>query len=164
MSDDEPSYGVRPLTAAGADHRGDGPVLLRRLLVGYDGSVQAGRALELAIAVASQNEGSKVHIGYVVQKPAGAPDPVPEELMESLRRTGRETLASAERKARKSLIDASTHLEVGNPGEKLLELAARLKVDLVVLGAPPHPASERLLGAVSSQFLRSKAYPLLVVP
>jgi len=53
---------------------------------------------------------------------------------------------------------------VGNPGEKLLELAERLKPDLVVLGTLRHSASERLLGTVSSYFLKSRAYPLLIVP
>lgn len=132
--------------------------------MGYDGSVQAERALEFAIALASQNEGSEVHIGYVVQKPGGVPDPVPDELMESLRRAGRETLANAERAVKKSLVEVAVHLEVGNPGERLLELAIRLKPDLVVLGTLQHSTSEKLLGTVSSYFLKSRAFPLLIVP
>ena len=100
----------------------------------------------------------------MVQKPAGIPDPVPDEVLESIRRTGREELTNAERAVKKNLIDVAVHLEVGNPGEKLLELAERLKPDLVVLGTLKHSASERLLGTVSSYFLKSRAYPLLIVP
>ncbi|MDG6920973.1 MAG: universal stress protein [Nitrososphaerota archaeon] len=138
--------------------------VLRRFLVGYDGSVQAERALEFAIAIASQTEGSEIHVGYVVQKPGGVPDPIPDELMASLRRTGRETLMNAERTVRKNLVEVAVHLEAGSPGEKLLELAGRLKPDLVVLGTLQHSASEKLLGTVSSYFLKSREFPLLIVP
>jgi len=138
--------------------------LLRRLLVGYDGSFQAERALDFAVGIALQNEGSEIHIAYVVQRPAGVPDPIPDELMESLKRTGKETLVNAERAVKKNLIETTIHLETGNPGEKLLELAGRLKPDLVILGTLQHAASEKLLGTVSSGFLKSRAYPLLIVP
>ena len=138
--------------------------MLRKLLVGYDGSAQAERALDFAIGIASENEGSEIHVAYVVQKPAGIPDPVPDEVLESIRRAGKEELMNAERLVKKNLIDVAVHLEVGNPGEKLLELAGRLKPDLVVLGTLQHSASERLLGTVSSYFLKSRSYPLLIVP
>jgi nucleotide-binding universal stress UspA family protein len=55
-------------------------------------------------------------------------------------------------------------LESGNPGEKLLELADRLKPDLVVLGTLQRSTSKKLLGPVSSSFLRVRRYPLLIVP
>ena len=138
--------------------------MLRRLLVGYDGSVQAERALDFAIGIALQNEGSEIHIAYVVQKPAGAPDPLPDELLESLKGAGRDTLVNAERVVKKNLIDASIHLEMGNPGERLMELSRVLKPDLVVLGTVRHSTSERLLGTVSSYFLKSRSYPVLIVP
>ncbi|MDG6980616.1 MAG: universal stress protein [Nitrososphaerota archaeon] len=138
--------------------------LVSKFLVGYDGSAQAGRALDFVVGIASQNEGSEIHIAYVVQKPAGAPDPIPDELLESLRKSGKETLVNAERVVKKNLIDAIIYLEMGNPGEKLMELASRLNPDLVVLGTLRHSASERLLGTVSSHFLKSRAYPVLIVP
>lgn len=133
-------------------------------MVGYDGSAQAERALDFAVGIASQNEGSEIHIAYVVQKPGGAPDPIPDELLDSLKKSGKETLANAERLVKKNLVDATTHLEMGNPSEKLMELADALNPDLVVLGTLRHSASERLLGTVSSHFLKSRAYPVLIVP
>jgi nucleotide-binding universal stress UspA family protein len=141
-----------------------GRALLRKLLVGYDGSAQSERALAFAVEIASQNEGSVIHIAYVVRKPAGVPDPVPDELVDSLRRSATETLLNAERTVKKNLINAASHIEVGNSGEKLLELAAALKPDLVVLGTLQHSTSEKLLGTTSSHFLKSRPYPLLIVP
>lgn len=137
---------------------------VKKVLIGYDGSAQAERALNFAIGIASQNEGSEIHIAYVVQKPGGVPDPIPEELMESLKKAGKETLMNAERTVKKNLVSATVHLEVGNPGEKLLELAGRLGPDLVVLGTLQHSTSEKLLGTVSSYFLKARVYPLLIVP
>jgi nucleotide-binding universal stress UspA family protein len=89
---------------------------------------------------------------------------VPDEVLDVLRKTGEETLLDAERQVRKNLSRPVTHLESGNPGEKLLELADRLKPDLVVLGTLAHSTSERLLGTVSSNFLRARRHPLLIVP
>jgi len=137
---------------------------LRRILVGYDGSDQARRALEFAITLGVHNGGVEIHIACVVQKPGGVPDPVPEELIDSLKVAAREELLDAGRIVTKSHATPIIHLETGNPGEKLLELADRIKPDLVVLGTLKHSTSERLLGTVSSFFLKSRRYPLLVVP
>ena len=140
--------------------RGD----VSKILVGYDGSEQANRALSFAIEIAAQNDEAEIHIAFVVKKPGGVIDPVPDEVLESLRRIGEETLSNAERRMKKDFARPVTHLETGNPGEKLLELADRLKPDLVVLGTLKHSTSDRLLGTVSSVFIRARRYPLLIVP
>jgi len=137
---------------------------VRRILVGYDGTEQAARALDFAIETIAKDDEAEIHLAYVVQKPGGVPDPVPDEVLDVLLKTGEETLLNAERRVRKNLSRPVTHLETGNPSQKLLELADRLKPDLVVLGAVQHSASERLLGTVSSTFLRSRRHPLLIVP
>ncbi len=135
-----------------------------KILVGYDGSEQAERALEFVLDIVAQNNENEIHLAYVVQKPAGIPDPVPDEVLDVLSNTGEETLLNAERQVRKSFSRPVRHLENGNPAQRLLELADKLKPDLVVLGSVQHSASERLLGTVSSSFLRSRRHPLLIVP
>ena len=137
---------------------------MHRILIGYDGSEQATRALEFAIGIATQNDETEVHLAYVVQKPVGLPDPVPDEVMNALQRAGQETLLSAQRRVKESLLNPVIHLVSGNPGETLLELANEVKPDLVVLGTLRHSTSERLLGTVSSFFLNSRKYPLVIVP
>lgn len=137
---------------------------MRKILVGYDGSDQAARALDFAISIAAQNGGAEIHIAYVVSKPVGVPDPIPDEVMDSLKEVARQELLDTGRRVTKSLATPVLHLESGNPGEKLLELAESVKPDLVVLGTLKHSASERLLGTVSSFFLKSRKFPLLIVP
>lgn len=136
---------------------------LRRILVGFDGSEQASRALDFALFVSSSG-GTEIHLACVVQKPVGIPDPVPDEVMDSLIKAARGELLDAEKRVIKSLLTPVIHLETGNPGQKLMELATMIKPDLVVLGTLHHSASERLLGTVSSSFLKSRRYPLLIVP
>ncbi len=134
-----------------------------RILVGYDGSEAATRALDFAIGLAGER-GLEIHLAYVVQAPSGMFAPVPDEEIDSIRAAGEETLASGARHARDSLTTPVTHIESGNPGEELLKLADSLKPDLVVLGTTRHSVSERLLGTVSASFLKARRYPLLVVP
>jgi nucleotide-binding universal stress UspA family protein len=136
---------------------------LRRILVGYDGTEESARALELAISLNEQYE-AELHLAFVVQKPPQMADPVPDEVIESLRRLGEETLTNAARLVKKRFENPITHLEIGNPGEKLLDLANSLKPELVVLGMVKHTTSEKILGTVSSHFLKARRHPILVVP
>jgi len=125
---------------------------------------QSGRALEFALDIAKQTASPEIHVAYVIQKPARAPDPVSDEAIALLRRSGEESLQNAQRLVKKSLANAIIHLEIGDPGEQLLELANRVKPDLIVLGTLRHSATEKLLGTVSSHFLKTRQYPLLIVP
>ena len=136
---------------------------MRRILVGFDGSEESERALQFALDNIEWND-VEMHLAYVVQKPAGLLDPVPEEELEPLRKAGQDVLSNAARMVRQCLDNPVTHLESGDPGEKLVELAGRLKPDLVVVGTTQHTTSEKLLGTVSSYFLKSRKYPLLIVP
>ncbi len=137
---------------------------MRKILVGYDGSQQAARALDFAIEIAEAGGDFEIHLAYVVQTPSGMPSPIPDEVLESLRRAGEETLLNAEKLVRRELLNPVIHLENGNPGEQLLRLADGIKPELVVLGTLEHSTSEKLLGTVSSFFLKSRRYPLLIVP
>lgn len=133
------------------------------MLVGYDGTEQSERALQFAIAINDDYE-TEIHLAFVVHEPAGMADPIPDEVLESLQRRGQEILLNAERLVRKHFRKPVTHLEIGNPPEKLIELADKLKPYLVVLGIAKHSSSESLIGTVSSYFLRSCKYPILLVP
>lgn len=144
----------------------DTTISLERILVGYDGTEQSERALEFAIKISQEamSQTLEIHLAFVVEKPHGAADPVPEEAMESLKRAGQDVLSNGARIVKKRLETPVVHLEFGSPPQKLLELADKLKPDLVVLGIAGHPASERILGTVSSLFFKTRRYPVLGVP
>ncbi len=136
---------------------------LQRVLVGYDGTKHSERALEFAVGMNDDYE-TEIHLAFIVNEPAGMADPIPDEVLDSLQKKGLDSLANAERLVRKQFHKPVTHLEIGNPVERLIELADKLKPQLVVLGITKHSSSESLIGAVSSRFLRSRKYPILLVP
>jgi nucleotide-binding universal stress UspA family protein len=137
-----------------------------RFLIAYDGRGESSRALEFAIRLKQQqSEPIEFHLAYVVEEPAGVADPVPEELLASLKKRGDEILSNGARFVRKQLLETPfVHLEFGSPPQKLQELADRLRPDLVVLGIARHPPSEKILGTVSSAFFNARKYPVLGVP
>jgi nucleotide-binding universal stress UspA family protein len=136
---------------------------LQRVLVGYDGTEHSERALQFVVGMNDDYE-TEIHLAFIVNEPAGMADPIPDEVLDSLQKKGLDSLANAERLVRKRFHKPVTHLEIGNPVDRLLELADKLNPQLVVLGITKHSASESLIGTVSSQFLRSRRYPILLVP
>ena len=140
--------------------------MLEKMLVGYDGTESSERALEFAIRLLEEGapQTTEIHLAYIVDKPAHVADPIPEEVMESLQRSGQHILSNGALIVKKLLETPFTHLEFGSPPEKLLELADKLKPDLIVIGIARHPASERILGTVSSLLFKSRKYPVLGVP
>ncbi len=138
-------------------------MFVQRILVGYDGKEQSEHALELAIDLSMQYN-AEIHLAFIVHEPFQMADPMSDEVNESFVKIGQKTLSNAVRTVRKRSIIPVTHLENGNPGKKLLELADKIKPDLVILGMMKHSLYEKTLGSVSSYFLNSKQYPLILVP
>ena len=140
--------------------------LIQKVMVGYDGTESSERALEfvLSLVEASAPKSCEIHLVYAVDRPSGIPDPVPDEVMESLKRAGQDILSDAARTIRKKFETPTAHLEFGSPAEKILETADRVKPDLIVIGIAKHPASERILGTVSSLLFKRRSYPVLGVP
>jgi nucleotide-binding universal stress UspA family protein len=140
--------------------------MTRKFLIAYDGSEESFRALSFAIKLQQQSQGDakEFHIAYVVEKPVNIADPVPDELLDSLKKKGEEILSEGARFVRKQLEIPFVHLEFGSPPQKLLELADLIRPDLVVLGIAKHPPSEKILGTVSSFFFNDRRYAVLGVP
>jgi nucleotide-binding universal stress UspA family protein len=138
-------------------------VVLKKILLGYDGTAQAQNALEFGISLAVQDE-TKLHLAFIVHEPTGMADPVPDEVYRSLEGAGQRILSDAVQEAKNQMLEPIIHLESGNPPEKLFQLAQEIQPDLVILGMTKHPTSEKMLGTMSSYFLKSKKYPLLLVP
>jgi len=141
---------------------------LQKILVGYDGTEESVRSLEFATKLlfdgSTPTQLPEFHLAYVLEEPRGISDPVPDEVMESLRRTGEEILSNGARVIKKQFGKPFTHLELGSPPERLLEIAERLHPDLIVIGIRPHTTSEKVLGSVSALLFKSKKYAVLGVP
>jgi len=136
---------------------------LRRLAVGYDGSMQADVALHLAAALAAEAGAPLAVLGAVEIEP-GAHDLV-RGAVESIDDT---RMLRALEKARRSLPDSlavETRLLHGPPHRVLPKVAAQ-GVDLLVIGSRGHYGRVRrvFLGSVATQVTRSAPCATLITP
>jgi len=153
------------------------------VLVGMDFSELADRALWQAFELATRRERAEVHVLCVI--PSASPGAqqaltgccliaeagVRDGAFESLRAHVQAELdAFISRAARFSPARAPdqvvSHVRVGTEAAGIVELAAAISADLIVLGAHGHRGSSHslTLGSVAENTVRHAACPVLVIP
>lgn len=132
-----------------------------KILVAYDGSESAKRALDHAAGL-SQNGASISVISVAEELPQfgrAAAMLVPEEDTER-----RRELVEAESSLKERGIDAKLVERVGDPAEKIIDEAEREHVDLVVMGSRGLNTAQRwLLGSVSTKVVQHAPCNVFVV-
>ncbi len=138
---------------------------MKRILVTHDGSKASDKALKKAVEIALKFESSITVLSVV-------PELYLTELSDMDRQRILETMTEETRNAmekiRQSLagksMDVKIVLRQGDPAEKILETAKKMKVDLIVTGSHGrHGAKKFLLGSVSSRIVDYATIPVLVV-
>lgn len=136
-----------------------------RIGVGYDGSAEARRALDLAGSLAGAIDATVVAIDVV----HGEGPPLTDaygyaSFLDGIREAADLHLADARARLREcGVARVETERPEGLPSRELTAAAERL--DLLVLGSRGHgPAMRLLLGCSSSWVVRSAACPVLVLP
>jgi len=135
-----------------------------KILHAHDGSEPAFHALALALAIARQNN-SELHMVSVEEI-----DHMPEFIEEVRQEAGtaarrfHKVLQRARQMAESSNIELHTHVLTGHPVRDIVELAAELQVDLLIIGASGHSAVyERLVGSRADRIIQLAPCPVLVV-
>jgi nucleotide-binding universal stress UspA family protein len=133
------------------------PTPMREVGVGYDGSPEADRALELARVVAAEHR-AKLSAFQAVSIPAhvllGAPPPA---YPDSTQRRVHEAIERIS-----SLEEVEPHAAYGDPVEELTLYSASL--DLLVVGSRGYgPLGRLVYGGVAQQLARTARCPLLVL-
>ncbi len=119
---------------------------LTRLLVAYDGSRTANRALGLAATLAG-----------------GLELPLVVVCVSSDEREGRAFLGEAEAYFEPHKLQLKAVLETGSPVEGILQVAQRESCDLIIMGAWGHSrVRELFLGSTTDGILRSAELPVLL--
>src|SRR5882672_1813954 len=128
--------------------------MFNKILHANDGSDHAFHALSLALAIAQQNN-SELHMVSVEEI-----DYMPEFIEEVREETGtaarrfHTVLQRARAMAEERGVKLHTHVLAGHPVRDVVELAAELKVDLLVIGAKGHSAVyERLIGSRADRIM-----------
>jgi len=134
---------------------------LRRILVGYDGSIHSERALETALALGKCTE-SELLVLAVARPQEPEPSRRANPLESASRRLER-TLARLRRRMRRKGIEIETQVALGHPAEEILRKAREDQVDLIVVGHQgiSHP-EELNLGSIAQHVLSHAPCPVMV--
>jgi nucleotide-binding universal stress UspA family protein len=138
--------------------------MFNKILHANDGSEHAFHALTLALAIAKQNR-SELHMVSVEEI-----DYMPEFIEEVREEKGtaarrfHTVLQRARAMAEQRHVELHTHVLAGHPVRDIVELAAELEVELLVIGAKGHSALyERLIGSRADRIMQLAHCPVLVV-
>jgi nucleotide-binding universal stress UspA family protein len=135
----------------------------RRILVGYDGSVQAEKAVDVALSLA-QCLDATVLLFAVARPPEPATSVELEAVLDDAREHYEEGFARVRTKAQQHEVKLETDIAVGHPAEQIIHRAEVDGIDLVILGRRGMSLFERLiLGSISARVLRYAHCPVMVV-
>ncbi|HUI20269.1 MAG TPA: cation:proton antiporter [Methylocella sp.] len=153
----EPQPETAPLPSTG---------MLGRILHANDGSENAFRALELALVIAKQNH-SELHMVSVGKAGYRPEFETPrEEVREETGAARRfhNVLRRAREMAQKSEVDLHTHGVPVHSVRSIVDLAADLKAELLVIGEKGQLSLyERLIGSRADRVMRLAPCPVLIV-
>jgi nucleotide-binding universal stress UspA family protein len=146
-------------------------VEIRRILCPIDFSEPAGHALEHAVAVARWYESAitALHVMYLMVPPQ--PPVLSTEFSKAALPTEeeRQNLAAELRDwlkpANRAGVKTDVLIDEGNAATRILERAASLRADLIVMGTHGLSGFERLMmGSVTEKVLRKARCPVMTVP
>ncbi len=137
-----------------------------KILLGYDGSTNAKRALKRAAAIAAAT-GAQLRIVTVVNPVIPAYGPIsvfPNDYVEQIEKDAHRSLAQAVKIARRVTTSVIGSVEEGHASDVILRLAESGAADLIILGRRGVSAIERfVMGGVSSSVVSHSKCDVLIV-
>jgi nucleotide-binding universal stress UspA family protein len=135
----------------------------KKILIGYDGSVQADKATESALALA-QSLDSKVLLFAVARPPEPATMVEVDAMLDDAREHFEEQFKKITQRAKDLEVEFETAIAVGHPVEQIVHRAETDHVDLIVLGRRGKSRFEKMLvGSTAEKVLRYAHCPVMVV-
>lgn len=125
--------------------------MITRLLLGYDGSASAERALGFALETAHRY-GAQLHVLAVARPPDLGTEIEVEPVIERELKHYESVLAGIADTIKAANVDAHSEVAVGHPAEQLLRYAEQHGIDHIVVGNRGRSLFERLLlGSIARQ-------------
>jgi nucleotide-binding universal stress UspA family protein len=135
----------------------------RRLLVGYDGSSESEKAVEMALSLAQCLDAS-ILIFAVARPPEPSTSVELEAVLDDAKEHFEEGFRKIREKAKGHEIELQTATAVGHPAEQIIHRAEADGIDLIILGRRGRSMISRMmLGSVSERTLRYAHCPVMVV-
>ena len=127
--------------------------MIAKILLGYDGSASAERALGFAIETA-QKYGAELHVLAVARPPDLGTEIEVEPVIERELKHYESVLAGMNDKLAGSDVKSHCEVVVGHPAEQLLRYAETHGIDHIVVGNRGRSLFERLLlGSIARQVI-----------
>jgi nucleotide-binding universal stress UspA family protein len=127
--------------------------MITRLLLGYDGSASAERALGFALETA-ERYGAELHVLAVARPPDLGTEIEVEPVIERELKHYESVLAGIGERLKGGRITAHSEVVVGHPAEQILRYAETHGIDHIVVGNRGRSLFERLLlGSIARQVL-----------
>lgn len=130
----------------------------KKILVALDGSQQSLRALNYAASIYSQGETARIYLLNVIEWADENDESIDEELAAEMEEQGRRMLRSVviPRTAR----DYERIVKLGDPATKIVEMAEKLKADMIVMGSTGL-GNTKEIGHVSGRVLKMTSIPVV---
>lgn len=142
----------------------------KRILVPVDGSPTSNTGLDEALKLARAGS-SRIRLVHVIDDTLAfsSPDGAGVNyVLDSLRKAGRDALASAADRVRRSKVEVEDDLVenvTGRVADAIVERAKRWRADLIVMGTHGRRGFDRLLlGSNAELVVRNSPVPVLLVP
>lgn len=136
------------------------------IVVGTDGSQQAERALDEAIAIAAR-DGAQLHVVTAFPDPALIRERITSGATAApvnLSQVADSVLNRASAHAEEKGVHAETHASEADPAEAILQLAGEVNADLIVVGSRGLSGIKRfLMGSVSSKVSEHATCSVMIV-
>jgi nucleotide-binding universal stress UspA family protein len=127
--------------------------VISKILLAYDGSESAERALAFARDLA-QRYGARLHVLTVARPPDVADDVETEAIVEGGLRQCRRRIDTAKTRLAGATVEVQYDVAVGHPAEQIVLYAERHGIDHIVVGHRGHTLFERwLIGSVARQVI-----------
>jgi nucleotide-binding universal stress UspA family protein len=137
--------------------------MIKKILLAYDGSDPASKALAAALDLAQKYQ-AELYVLTVAQPPDFGEDVETEAIIENSRGYHQRILAPVRHRVAASGVKAVYEVAVGHTAEQIIYHADRYQVDLIVLGHRGKSLFKRLLlGSVSKQVVQYADRTVMVV-
>ncbi|RED61962.1 MULTISPECIES: universal stress protein [Cohnella] len=142
-------------------------MIFNHILVPYDGSEPAGRALDKAIQLARKDAGTRLTVAHVINlQPVAIGDMTftqPESYQEEVKKHGEKIIDSVKQKIG-DLSDTDVVILAGSPASAILDYADGSDCDLIIIGSRGLGAfRELMVGSVSHNVILHSGIPVMVM-
>lgn len=137
--------------------------MIRNILLGYDGSESADRALEFAASLAHAFT-ANLHVLAAARAPEHGGDVETQAIVEHSRLRCDQVLRAARARLEGAGVNTQFQIVIGNPAEEIVRYAEQMQTDHIVVGHGEHTLLDHwLIGSVAGQVIAHAPCAVTVV-